>query len=407
MKVLHITASSKGGAGIAAMRLNKALLENDVSSAYLSKDVSLDFYGNTLQYDFFKYKKASLFKRVFLKLKSIVCLNSRQKIIQKITNKQSLIKCELLSLPYSSYRLEDHPLVKEADVLNFHWMGGILDYETFFKKCKKPIVWTLHDMNPFQGVFHYKNDVLYNKSSLGEVDAQIEKHKINLLSKSNLKAFVSPSNWLLEELNKCNFFTGIKKTVIANSIDFSVFENLNRELIREEHNINSNEFVVLFVAESIENRRKGFDLLLEALLLLEHLPLTLVTVGKGNFHNFKFKNVSLGAVNDSKIMASCYVMADVFLLPSREDNLPNVMLESFAAGTPVVSFTNGGMKEHIIEDETGNLVSHFTSKDLAFVIEKNYMNRFNFSKEQIKKYAQQHFNYKKQAEEYKKIYLEL
>ena len=45
-----------------------------------------------------------------------------------------------------------------------------------------PIVWTLHDMNPFQGIFHYKNDVLDNKNSIGQLDAQIEKFKLNILS---------------------------------------------------------------------------------------------------------------------------------------------------------------------------------------------------------------------------------
>lgn len=39
-----------------------------------------------------------------------------------------------------------------ADVLNLHWVAGFVDYRKFFTgRVRQPVVWTLHDMNPFTG----------------------------------------------------------------------------------------------------------------------------------------------------------------------------------------------------------------------------------------------------------------
>src|SRR5471030_2270548 len=46
--------------------------------------------------------------------------------------------------------------IRQADVLNLHWVAGILDYSGMQKGFSgKTIVWTLHDMNPFTGGCHY------------------------------------------------------------------------------------------------------------------------------------------------------------------------------------------------------------------------------------------------------------
>lgn len=404
MKVLHITVSNKGGAGIAASRLHCALIENGVQSAYLSKNETIDFTNKKIDDSFFKYKKVNLFQRILKKLKSLFIFSKEHQYKTEIEKVKSEIDCEIYSLPFSQIKLQEHPLIQEADILNFHWMGGVLDYPTFFENCKKPIVWTLHDMNPFLGMFHYENDTAANSEVVGVIDEVIRMEKTSILEKSSIAAIVTPSKWMLQVVCKYNFLPNKIRCAIPNSIDFVPFENLNPKGFRETYKINDDDFVMLFVADSIDNKRKGIDLLLQALVLIEHLPLTLVTVGKGTLPNIKFKNVSLGAINDPEKMALCYAMSDVFVLPSREDNLPNVMLESFAAGTPVVSFSNGGMAEYILEGETGYIASSLSPQDLANAIEKMYINRAHFSKSKIKKYAYNNFNFKQQAEGYKEIY---
>ena len=64
MKIVHINTSSQGGAGIAALRLHRALRDRGVSSAFISKNITIDFNGNTIDDTFFKYKKKPLIKRM-------------------------------------------------------------------------------------------------------------------------------------------------------------------------------------------------------------------------------------------------------------------------------------------------------------------------------------------------------
>jgi hypothetical protein len=44
-----------------------------------------------------------------------------------------------------------------TDILNLHWIAEFVDYHDFFRAIPRglPVVWTLHDMNPFTGGCHF------------------------------------------------------------------------------------------------------------------------------------------------------------------------------------------------------------------------------------------------------------
>ena len=150
MKVVQITTSSSGGAGMAALRLHRALRLHGVSSAYISKNLTIDFDGNTVCDPFFKYHKPSFFKKIINKLQLTFFPAKRQKINTQLTKKESFLNYEIKTVPFSRYKLQKHPLVKQADIVNLHWVGMVLNYESFFAECKKPIVWifSLNVKNP-------------------------------------------------------------------------------------------------------------------------------------------------------------------------------------------------------------------------------------------------------------------
>jgi glycosyltransferase involved in cell wall biosynthesis len=405
MKVLHITTSDKGGAGIAALQLHQALIQSGVVSAFLSSNLTIDFDNKIVEDTFFKYNKPSLLKKIRIKLENYFFSSERKQSIHYFDHSKEKLKFEMASLPFSSFQLQNHPLVQEADIINLHWIVGILDYPSFFKDCQKPIVWTLHDMNPFQGLFHYKNEKLLNTKISADFDDKMRQIKATAMQQIKKGVLIAPSKWLLREATNCTFFSSFIKECIPNSIDLDVFRPQDKIALRQEYSLGSDDFIILFVSDSMKNHRKGFDLLLGALLYLENLPLTVVTIGKNEMPIVgKIKIIPLGAITNAAEMAKCYSLADVFVLPSREDNLPNVMLEAFACGTPVIGFSVGGIKEHVKLNNTGVLADEISSLSLAKAIQFFYETKGNYKIGVIRNYAADNFNPEKQASAYQKVY---
>jgi glycosyltransferase involved in cell wall biosynthesis len=405
MKVVQVTTSSKGGAGIAALRLHKALRQQGVLSAYISRDRTLNFDDKEIEDHFFNYQRPSALKKVFKKLQIIFNPSQAQKFKQELGGLESGMSYEIVTLPFSDLNPETHPLIAQADLVNLHWVGQLLDYQRFFSTFKKPIVWTLHDMNPFMGIFHYHGDEAQNSmaKSLNDEVAGIKRKAVEKIKKG---AIVSPSNWLLEAANNSHVFDHFQQRIsIPNGIDLDIFNSMQDRTIRDRFGIKENENVLLFNSAILENPRKGMDLILEAVEKLTS-PITLLMLGKGKVQtsNKAVKIIPLGFRDDPHEISACYAAADALLLPSREDNLPNTMLEAFATGTPVISFETGGMKEHISPGVNGVLAEGISGAALARAIEGFFADAENYDPGQIRKYAEENFSLSKQAKAYTKVY---
>ena len=71
----------------------------------------------------------------------------------------------------------------------------------------------------------------------------------------------------------------------------------------------------------------------------------------------------LGYVDEERRKAVAYSAADLFLCPTRADNLPLVLLESMACGTPMVSFSVGGVPDLVRPGITGFLAEPENAAD--------------------------------------------
>ena len=76
-------------------------------------------------------------------------------------------------------------------------------------------------------------------------------------------------------------------------------------------------------------------------------------------------SVALGYVEDEAQIAAIYNAADVFVLPSLEDNLPNTIMEAMACGVPTVGFRVGGIPEMIDHMKNGYVAKTRDAADLA------------------------------------------
>ena len=70
-------------------------------------------------------------------------------------------------------------------------------------------------------------------------------------------------------------------------------------------------------------------------------------------------------MSDDRRIADIYRSADVFVLPSLSENLPNTIMEAMACGVPSVGFKVGGIPEMIDHRKNGYVAGYRDAADLA------------------------------------------
>ena len=183
---------------------------------------------------------------------------------------------------------------------------------------------------------------------------------------------VTPSKWLAEEAKKSAVFCNSKVEVILNGLDINVFRPTDKHEARKILGLDSNKKYLLFGADSTGSTYKGFNLLLETLSKLNRVDDIVLLIFGSEHEDIKQLNISykcFSKVKDDEKLSIIYSAADIFLLPSYEDNLPNVMLESFACGTPVVAFEVGGAADIINNGATGYLVPAYDTSIFSLKVE--------------------------------------
>lgn len=388
MKIAIVSSSDSGGAGIAALRLHKALMAYGVDSSMLC------LHKRTNTPKVYEYKR-SILSKVIDHLPFVPYKQNKYKKFYP-----ALSECyECFSFPEAIYDISNHPLIQQADIVNLHWVGSVLDYPRFFKNVRKPIVWTLHDMNPFLGISHYYGDRDANVQFTA-LEEKVSKLKYEAICQHPNVSVVNLCHWMKDASEKSEVFSNRRHTVIPNSIDINVFKTYDRAEIRRDLNLPLEKPVLLFVSQSVENRRKGFDLLQDALKGLTRDCVLLVVGGVDEELRDRDNCLFVGSVNDERRMAMLYAAADAFILPSREDNLPNTMVESLCCGTPVISFSNGGMRDHIQTLKNGILVEDMTAEALLAGINLFLDNISLYNRSKISEDAHEVFSPTMQAKRY-------
>lgn len=107
--------------------------------------------------------------------------------------------------------------------------------------------------------------------------------------------------------------------------------------------------------------------------------------------DLKIKNIHIIQHLPHLEMVQYLQISDVFVLFSNYENLPCVILESFACGVPVVSSNVGGINEYFPED-FGILVSPKDEVALENALLKIHQNNKNPSKQKMHNYAVDHFS---------------
>lgn len=264
------------------------------------------------------------------------------------------------------------------DVVHLHWIGRGFMSVREIGALRGPVVWTLHDSWAFTGGCHVPNDCTRYREKCGacpllgsrrehDVSRRTWQEKARAWRAVNL-TIVTPSRWLAS----CAAASGILKErrieVIPNGIDTTVFHPDDRRAARAALGLPSNRPLILFGAmHAGVDRNKGLHLLIAA-LASRRWEADLVLFGSEDPRVAEGCGLHVharGVVADDQVLRRLYSAADVTVLPSMLENYPNVILESFACGTPVVAFMAGGVPEMVEEGKTGFLARPYEVTSFA------------------------------------------
>jgi glycosyltransferase involved in cell wall biosynthesis len=420
MNILNVSTSDNGGAGVAAARLHFGLLNKNIQSSLLLNHKS---NLNLTESYLLTQQPHSLNQQIINKIKNISKDFNIINLYRNYKKAQFIYRMrpkglEMFSFPMAETNIMKSPLYHTADIINLHWVSNFLDWKCFFNKNTKPVVWTLHDQNPFLGGEHYaerflgmdiNGNPIQRKYSLTEekVMKSIFDFKKRILQNVDNLHIVSPSSWLLNSSQNSELFSKYPHYLIPNGFPEDIYKPYDKDFSRHVLGLPQDKKIILFVSVSLENARKGFAFLLKALGNLKEKyndDIILCSVGRKSALPTDNNNIELGYIVDERLMALAYSAADLFIIPSLEDNLPNTMIESLLCGTPVVGFPVGGIIDVIENNQNGYLTDNISALDLYKTITKALDNLSYFSRTEISKNAKNKYSINIQADNYIELY---
>lgn len=232
-----------------------------------------------------------------------------------------------------------------------------------------PTLWTLHDMWALgeSGESYWELELVEEggrwkgaeqsgpkvKKCEGEKAGSRKNSRISRVCRESGKhpvRLTAPSQWLAKLTTE---MTGEECRFLPNPIDLEIFSPGDRAAARRRFGLPEQGLVVLAGADSLLDRRKGFDLLREAWTLSGKREATLALFGR---HGENRPGESyLGNLTSDDEMVAAYRAADLYVHPARMENAPCTIQEALACGTPGLAFAVGGIPEMIEPERTGFL----------------------------------------------------
>lgn len=182
------------------------------------------------------------------------------------------------------------------------------------------------------------------------------------------------SRWLQRQAEQSGLFRHQNVAAIPNPINTHIFQPSDKAEARKRLNLPTGKRIILFVSQKVTDERKGMKYFIEATQKMTDADptvkdTTVVAILGGHGEEIAgqlpLPAYPLGYVSDDRVIVDVYNSADVFVLPSLEDNLPNTIMEAMACGVPCVGFNVGGIPEMIEHKKTGYVAKERDADDLA------------------------------------------
>lgn len=351
MKILLVSLSNKGGGAARAIdSLAKALQKRGI-------DIHVQIFEGTQS----SYPTSFVY-------------NDKLRIIGfRIKNRISKLIMNLFRNPSHDYRsinIFPSRLLKlinasDADIVNFHWVGGEMISIEQISKIKKPIVWTLHDEWMLKGVYHVSPEhykPYQNERGNNLLDKFVIKRKQRSFSKQTFH-FISPSVWMSKEFDK-SYLDNKRNTmsVIRNIIDTDVWKAINKTEAKRELHYDPYKTHVLYIARNLtKSFFKGY-IFVKQLIEMCNEDFEFHFIGTNEI--IDKKNVTVhGVISNASALSLYYSAADIMLMPSLWENMPYVTIEALFCNTPVLCFDTTGPGEIIKTGINGYKAKKFNIDD--------------------------------------------
>jgi glycosyltransferase involved in cell wall biosynthesis len=272
-----------------------------------------------------------------------------------------------------------------ATVVNLHWVAGEMMSIADIGRINKPVVWTLHDSWAFCGAEHHPDSIDDRRYVDGygpqtrrpghqglDLDAWCWRRKQRAWRRPFL--LVSPSRWLADCARRSALMGDWPVRVIPNTLPLDIYRPWPRALARKAFGLPPVAPIVLFGAVG-GAAAKGWDLLESALTRLAGVMPDAVGVIAGQAEPRDPPRLGMplrfmGNLADDVSMALLYSAADIVVLPSRIENLPQMGTEAQACGVPVAAFDCAGLPDVVELGVTGHLAKPYDAADLAQGMER-------------------------------------
>lgn len=386
MRILIVNTSEQtGGAAVASNRLLKALNKMGVEAKMLVREKETDNANVIKLHKHYLQKIYFLFERLCI----FFNLHFRKKHLFEI------------DIANSGNDITSLSVFKKSDVIHLAWINqGMLSLNSIKKiiTSDKAVVWTMHDLWPATSICHYPKrckryesscqhcPILPDNGSEKDLSAKIWAKKNKMYNSGHIY-FVTCSKWLCKEAKHSSLLKEHTIQSIPNPIDTHFFKPLDKHEARKKLNLPNDKNIILFVSQRVTDNRKGMDLFIEAINYIakeypEIKKNSCIAILGGHAEEIanllSLPTYPLGYVSDKENIRDVYNAANVFVLPTREDNLPNTIMEAMACGVPCVSFKVGGIPEMIDHLHNGYVAKEHNPQDLAQGI-KWVLNNANYT----------------------------
>ncbi|WP_218933639.1 glycosyltransferase [Rubripirellula lacrimiformis] len=417
MQINHFNSLLDGGAATAARRLHSELVRSGLDSRfyYSASQGMRDELDHS--YAIARWRRQGWGQSVvdYLRFRS-----GRQEL-KKLTRRRPSGH-EIFSTPQGGPHTPWPPVDRtnpskdaadQRQIIQLHWIAKFLDYTSFFGSIDpdQPVVWTLHDMNALTGGCHFSDgcqrfqfgcggcpqlpsniqtsapstnpsgmdpsamdpsagdDAGNGRPNVQDISRRYFAEKQAALANVNLH-IAAPSRWLLDAAKSSPMLSAARSFHhIPYGISTDDYYPMNRDEARARLGIDPGATVFCFGAMDVKSRRKGAHHMLRALSHIADLPnVEGLVFGSGKLPDSDQsmpKMHQVGPVRGLLAQRTIYSAADVFVLPSLEDNLPLTGLEAMACGTAVVGFDAGGIPDYVRPGSTGLLARTGDAEDLG------------------------------------------